>query len=189
MIKTLTLPMVWNRYGSSYGSAADEIRLGWRQFNFIDYKYNSWAKFDVSEVLALNLQVKHIVSAKIVMFLNATDNSVSCKVYNTLKPATSGANWNTYDGTNSWTVSGGEGSGTDHGSELASASSFGQVTVEIPLSGVALMEAVVTSNGIFSFITTSPQGINDYIVAWGTSNPPYLSVTYNKPSMFDAVIF
>ena len=55
MIKTLTLPMVWNRYGSSYGSAADEIRLGWREFNFINYKYNSWAKFNVSEVLALNL--------------------------------------------------------------------------------------------------------------------------------------
>ena len=43
-------------------------------------------------------------------------------------------------------------------------SNFGQATVEIPLSGAALMEAVVTSNGIFSFITTSPQGINDYIV-------------------------
>lgn len=189
MIKTLTLPMVWNRYGSSYGSAADEIRLGWREFNFINHKYNSWAKFNVSEVLALNLQARHIVSAKIVMFLNATDNDVSCKVYNTLKPATSGANWNTYNGTNSWTVPGGEGSGTDHGSELANASNFGQATVEIPLSGAALMEAVVTSNGIFSFITTSPQGINDYIVAYSTTYPPYLSVTYNKPSVFDAVIF
>ena len=189
MIKTLTLPMVWNRYGSSHGSAADEIRLGWRQFDIINHKFNSWSKFNVSEVLALNLQARLFVSAEMVMFLNATDYDVCCKVYNTLKPATSGANWNTYNGTNSWTVPGGEGSGTDHGSVLANASNFGQATVEIPLSGVALMEAVVTSNGIFSFITTSPQGINDYIVAWGSYNPPYLSVTYNKPSMFDVIIF
>ena len=189
MNKTLTLPKVWNKYGLSTGSSSTEIRLGWRQFNFIDYKYNSWVKFDVSALLALNLQVKHIVSAKIVLTLNATSSTVSCKVYNTLKPATSGADWNTYNGTNSWSVPGGEGSGTDHGSELANASNFGQTTVEIPLSGVALMEAAVTSNGIFSLITTSPQAQNDYIVAWGSSNPPYLSVTYNKPSAFDVIIF
>ena len=142
-------------------------------------------------MLALNLQVKHIVSAKIVMFLNATDNSVSCKVYNTLKPATSGANWNTYDGTNSLDSVWRRRQRNRPRQKLAwRQASFGQGNrLEIPLSGVALMEAVVTSNRIFSFITTSPQGINDYIVAWGTSNPPYLSVTYNKPSMFDAVIF
>lgn len=190
MNKTIILPMVWNKYGKGDGASSNEIRLGWRESNFIDYKYNSWVQFNVSSLLALNLRVRHIVSAKIVMILNAVSTSVSCRIHNVLKPATSGANWTTYNGTNSWTVAGGEGAGTDIGSQLTTHSNFLQTTVEIPLSAVALMETVVTSNGIFAMITNSPQAQNNYIVAWGSgSNAPYLEVVYNKPSTFDVVMF
>ena len=189
MIKTLTLPKVWNKYGRSDGGDANEIRLGWREVSGTNYKYNSWIKFNLAELLNLNLLASHIVSAKIVMYLSTTDNETACKVYNTLKPATDGANWSTYNGTNSWSKPGGEGAGTDIGSLLATASNFSQTTVEIPITGANLMGPVVNSNGILSLITTSPAGPYDYIVAYSTTYPPYLSVTYNKPFMFDVTIF
>lgn len=189
MNKTLICPKVWNKFGIAQGGSNPEIRLGWREFNFTDYKYNSWVKFDVTELLALNLRVRHIVSAKIVLRLTTTSSYVSCRVHNTLKPATSDANWNTYNGTNYWSAPGGEGAGSDIGSELTTHSSFSQTTVEIPLSGVALMEAAVASNGIFSLITSNSQTKNEYIVAYNSTYPPFLSVVYNKPSTYDVIIF
>lgn len=190
-MKTITLQAVWDKYGFAYSNTgASEIRLGWRTISSVNYKYNSWLKFDISQVTALHLRESHIVSAKLILYLNTISSLVSCRIHPTLKPATSSVNWSTYNGTSTWGVPGGEGDGIDIGVQLTTHNNFSQSTTEIPLSGSALLEIVNTSNGIVSLITTSPQATNKYIVAWGVSSsyPPLVLLTYHKPSANDVVI-
>jgi YD repeat-containing protein len=74
---------------------------------------NTLIQFNIKEALSPDANV---LNAQLGMYLSgsSTSNSVSVSAYAVLKPWTTSATWNTYDGTHAWTEAGAEKAGSDY---------------------------------------------------------------------------
>jgi YD repeat-containing protein len=74
---------------------------------------NTLIQFNIKEALSPDA---NILNAQLGMYLSgsSTSNSVSVSAYAALRPWTTSATWNTYDGTHAWTEAGAEKAGSDY---------------------------------------------------------------------------
>lgn len=123
-----------------------------------------------------------VLSAKLFMFLGSASStaSTSLSAYQLTRPWTTGATWNTYDGTNSWTTAGGDFNSTAAATTNGIASTGiwytwtptsliqGWVNGSIANDGLILKEPTESTTNVLSFNS-----------ATGT-NPPYLQVVHQQ---------
>jgi len=123
-----------------------------------------------------------VVSAKLLLYLGSasTGNSTSLSVYQLTRTWTTGATWNTYDGTNSWTAPGGDFSGTAAATTSGIAATGvwyswsptalvqGWVSGTIANDGLIVKEPIENLTNVLSFNSAT------------AANPPYLQVVHQQ---------
>jgi len=135
-------------------------------------------QFNLSAIPATNT----VASAKLLLYLGSasTNSSTSLAVYQLTRAWTTGATWNTYDGTNTWTSPGGDFSGT----AAATTSGIAATGVWYSWSPTALVQGWVNgsiaNNGLLiKEPTESVNNVLSFNRATG-SNPPYLQVVHQQ---------
>lgn len=95
------------------GSSAP--RVGWRNVDIPEYAryYHYFFTFDFSEFVSRRVTPNNLVSAKYIISSCAGVHGLTTSFYRVLKNITASLNWQTYNGTNAWSVAGGTGNGTD----------------------------------------------------------------------------
>ncbi len=123
-----------------------------------------------------------VVSAKVLLFLGSasTTNATSLGVYQLTHTWTTGATWNTYDGSNSWTAPGGDFSGT----AAATTNGIAATGVWYSWSPTALVQgwvnATIANDGlVVKEPTENVTNVLSFNPATG-SNPPYLQVVHQQ---------
>jgi RHS repeat-associated protein len=123
-----------------------------------------------------------VVSAKLLSFLGSatTSNATSLSVYQLTRTWTTGATWNTYDGTNSWTTPGGDFSGT----AAATTNGIAATGVWYSWSPTTLVQGwvngTIANDGlIVKEPTENVTNVLSFNPATG-SNPPYLQVVHQQ---------
>jgi RHS repeat-associated protein len=147
-------------------------------------------QFNLSAIPTTNT----VVSAKFFLFLGSatTSNATSLALYQLTHTWTTGATWNTYDGTNAWTTAGGDFNGT------AAATTNGIATINTwyTWSPTALVQgwvngSIANDGLILKEPTENITNVLSFNSATGT-NPPYLQVVHqqggNAPGTYSSAV-
>ena len=110
--------------------------------------------------------------------LNGTSQSLSVYPINGGHPPTSGATWNTYDGTHAWTTAGGDFSTTAAGSATLPPGTGARQSINITNLVQDWLTGAQGNQGIVVKATTEPAANLDYFDSSATGNGPELKVTY-----------
>ena len=190
MIKTVDLPAAWGRYAHLY-SEGNEFRLGNRAITdpFTTYvNYNSWVKFDTSQLTTLKIKDWQITSASIRVYVTSPATVPDVAIHRVIRDATTSLDYNTYDGTNLWGRSGGRGLGTDIITTPISTPTFSGNENNISISAANLMD-IHTSNRPVLFWTPDDWINNNIYLVTSNSNIS-IRVTYKFSGLAgDATMF
>lgn len=90
-------------------------RIGWRNVSEPTYAryYHYFFTFDFSEFVSRRVTPNNLVSAKYIISSGTGVHGLTTSFYRVLKNVTNSLDWQTYNGSNAWSVAGGTGNGTD----------------------------------------------------------------------------
>ena len=90
-------------------------RIGWRNVSepTYAYYYHYFFTFDFSEFVSRRVTLSNLISAKFIISSGTGLQGLTTSFYRVLKNVTNSLDWQTYNGSNAWSVAGGTGSGTD----------------------------------------------------------------------------
>lgn len=100
------------------GGAGSVARIGWRNVNQPGntHYFNAFFVPDFAEFVDRGVTPGKLISAKFVISGVSGYQGLTSSLYRVLRNITNSLNWQTYDGTNAWSVPGGTGNGTDRSS-------------------------------------------------------------------------
>jgi len=189
-IKTIDLSAAWVRYANA-DVATNEFRLGWRTVTtpFVhEVRYNSWIKFDTSQLTTLNIKSWQIITATIRIFVSSpVPQAIPTAEHRVIRNATTSLNWTKYDGTNNWAETGGQGLGTDIVSVAIANHSFSGTQNDISISAANLFDIYSADRPVMFW--TNINAPKDNYISTGLANLS-LRVTYRHSGLAgDATIF
>jgi len=187
MAETIICPFVWGRtMYKTPGGGQDYLSLGWGNELYGD-EYRPILKFDFSPLLGI--APSKVQSAGMKMYITNFSSGITamdCVCNEVLKPATTGATWATYNGSNLWSSGGCSGSGTDYyptqlGTKLWS--SIGYSTLDINLATFQFIWQ--NNNALYMRPTSAYSGESLEVAEFSNSEyPPYLEVTVRAGSSY-----
>lgn len=188
MTETITCPFSWGRNflpsNPTYGGSS--VRAGYELNASGSGQIRSLIKFDFSNLATI--PENKILSVELNMYVDAFYgvSNMDTAFHEVLKAATNQANWNTYNGTNAWSVGGCGGSGTDYyetplAEKLWNTTGWGSINIDL-----AVFKATLSNNHSMSLRPTSPDISEEtQLVVFNSSTyPPYLEVTIRPGSSY-----
>lgn len=147
-------------------------------------KQRGFLKFDLAAELELGATISGGV-LRMFEYFEAASNARALRVYRCLRAMTSGATWNTYDGSNNWGTAGAANTTTDReatdiGSRLYSATEVLDEYKEITLNPAALQEMFegpFVNNGFILVMDTENNDAHFHRPP-GHASPPQLVIDY-----------
>lgn len=164
-------------------------RIGWRNVSepTYAYYYHYFFTFDFSEFVSRRVTLSNLISAKFIISSGAGLQGLTTSFYRVLKNVTNSLDWQTYNGSNAWSVAGGTGSGTDRAaSALINMSESRPYELAIDTS---TLFSIYNDSWKFGIYTTSSRPPYDNYSA-RTYDHTVIRIVYNRYGLTgDATIF
>jgi len=164
-------------------------RIGWRNVSdpAYAYYYHYFFTFDFSEFVSRRVTPNNLVSAKYIISSGTGVNGLTTSFYRVLKNITASLNWQTYNGTNAWSVAGGTGNGTDRAASALINMSESRA-YELAIDSPTLF-SIYNDGWKFGIYTTSSKPQYDNYANL-TYNNTVIRIVYNRYGLTgDAMVF
>lgn len=187
MATIITCPFSWGRTMIKTGGAGDnEIRLGYGSTTY-GAEFHPILKFDLRNLAGKAPSKIESVSLKMYATLMRNITTMQSSGFEILRDATTGATWNTYNGSNPWTTPGAGASGSDYYQDQLGTrlwASIGYSTMQINPETFKLLWA--NDHALVLKPTSGRQTGEDLeLVEFSNSvYPPYLEVTIRAGSSY-----
>lgn len=165
-------------------------RIGWRNVSG-DPEYGRYYHYfftlDFSEFVNRRVTQNNLISAKFIISSVSGSHGLTSAFYRVLKNITASLDWQTYNGTNAWSVAGGTGNGTDRSSSPLMTMTESRA-YELAIDASTLF-SIYNNAWKFGIYTTSPRPPYDNDVNL-TYNNTILRIVYNRYGLTgDATMF
>jgi len=164
-------------------------RIGWRNVSdpTYAYYYHYFFTFDFSEFVSRRVTLSNLISAKFIISSGTGLHGLTTSFYRVLKNVTNSLDWQTYNGSNAWSVAGGTGSGTDRAaSALINMSESRPYELAIDAS---TLFSIYNDSWKFGIYTTSSRPSYDNYSA-RTYDHTVIRIVYNRYGLTgDATMF
>lgn len=149
--------------------------------------YHYFFTFDFSEFVSRRVTPNNLVSAKYIISSVSGSHGLTSAFYRVLRNITSSLNWQTYNGTNSWSVAGGTGNGADRSSSPLMTMTESKA-YELAIDSLTLF-SIYNDGWKFGIYTTSSKPpYNNYSNL--TYNNTVIRIVYNSYGLTgDAMVF
>jgi len=164
-------------------------RIGWRNVSEPTYAryYHYFFTFDFSEFVSRRVTPNNLVSAKYIISSGTGVHGLTTSFYRVLKNITATLDWQTYDGTNAWSVAGGTGNGTDRAASALINMSESR-PYELAIDDLTLF-SIKNDSWKFGIYTTSSRPPYDNYSA-RTYDHTVIRIVYNRYGLTgDAMVF
>lgn len=164
-------------------------RIGWRNVSdpAYAYYYHYFFTFDFSEFVSRRVTLSNLISAKFIISSGTGLHGLTTSFYRVLKNVTNSLDWQTYDGTNAWSVAGGTGNGTDRAASALINMSESR-PYELAIDDLTLF-SIKNDSWKFGIYTTSSRPPYDNYSA-RTYDHTVIRIVYNRYGLTgDAMVF
>lgn len=171
------------------GSGSYIPRIGWRIVDTPEYAYyyHYFFTLDFSEFVDRRVTQNNLISAKFIISSVSGSHGLTSAFYRVLRNITSSLNWQTYNGTNSWSVAGGTGNGTDRSSSPLMSMTESRA-YELAIDSSTLF-SIYNDGWKFGIYTTSSKPSYDNSVDLTYDNT-VIRIVYNRYGLTgDAMVF